>query len=106
MLTKSKSWTWGQPQERAFKEVKEELSKPTTLAYYDSEAPTKISADASSYGLGAVLLQQLDSQWKPIAYASRSMSETEKRYAQIEKDALASTWACDLHLGKEIYDRD
>ena len=37
LLSKSKSWTWGQPQERAFKEVKEELSKPTTLAHYDSE---------------------------------------------------------------------
>ena len=56
-------------------------------------APTKISADASSYGLGAVLLQQTTSQWKPIAYASRSMSDTEYRYAQIE--ALKSTWACE-----------
>ena len=40
-------------QETAFKQVKEELSKPTTLAHYDPEAPTKISADASSFGLGA-----------------------------------------------------
>ena len=72
-------------QEQAFTRVKEELSKSTTLAHYDPVAPTKISADASSYGLGAVLLQQSSSQWKPVAYVSRSMSDTEHRYAQIEK---------------------
>jgi len=95
LLSKSRTWVWGPAQKRAFSQVKEELSKPTTLALYDLEVPTKISADASSYGLGAVLLQESDSQWKPIAYASRSMSNTERRYAQIEKEALASTWACE-----------
>ncbi|PFX21652.1 Transposon Ty3-I Gag-Pol polyprotein [Stylophora pistillata] len=63
--------------------------------------------NASSYGLGAVLLQvQEDDSKKPIAYASRSMTSTEQRYAQIEKEALATTWACekfaDFVLGKEF----
>ena len=65
------------------------------LALYSPKAPTKISADASSYGLGAVLLQQIEEKWKPVAYASKSMTDTEKRYAQIEKEALAVTWSCD-----------
>ena len=51
--------------------------KPVVLALYDPAAETKIYADASTYGLGAVLLQQQQhSQWKAVAYASRSMSNT------------------------------
>ena len=106
LLTKSRNWSWGPSQSKAFDLVKEELSKPTTLALYDPAASTKISADASAYGLGAVLLQKIDSHWKPVAYASCAMSETERRYAQIEKEALAATWACekfsDFVLGKHI----
>ena len=53
-----------------------------------------MSADAS-FGLGAVLLQQDDRGWHPVAFASRSLSEVEQRYAQIEKEALATVWTCE-----------
>ena len=81
--------------------------KPTFLGLYNPEAQIKVSADASSYGLGAVLLQQQESDWKPIAFASRTMTETESRYAQIEKEALATTRACEKFttyiLGKKFH---
>jgi len=106
LLSKSNAWVWGPVQSKAFSQVKQELAKPATLALYDPEARTRISADASSYGLGAVLLQQVGTDWKPTAYASRSMTNTEQCYAQIEKEALATTWACekfaDYILGKHI----
>lgn len=106
LLSKRNAWLWGESQAKAFQQVKDELSKPTTLALYDPMADAKISADASSHGLGAVLLQKADTEWKPVAYASRSLSETECRYAQIEKEALATTWACEKFsmyvLGKKI----
>lgn len=61
---------------------------------YNSEYETAVSADARSYGLGAVLLQkQPAGEFKLVAYTSRSMTDTERRYAQIEKEALALTWA-------------
>jgi len=57
LLTKAKSWAWGPPKSKACDLIKK-LSKSTTLALYDPAALTKISADASTYGLGAMLLQQ------------------------------------------------
>ena len=106
LLSSKRTWLWGPDQEKAFAGIKEELVKPATLTLYDPTAEVKISADASSFGLGAVLLQQEGGDWKPVAYASRSMTPTEGRYAQIEKEALAITWACgkflDYVLGRKF----
>ncbi|XP_027143510.1 heat shock 70 kDa protein 12B [Larimichthys crocea] len=87
LLRKSNMWAWGPQQQQAFDQIKEELTTPPGLALYDPNADTLVSADASSYGLGAVLLQRQEgADWKPVAYASRALSDTERRYAQIEKE--------------------
>ena len=93
LLSSKRSWCWGPSQEESFRQVKLELTKPTVLSLYNPSAPSKVSADASLYGLGTVLLQETNTTWRPVAYASRSLSDTEKRYAQIKKEALAVTWA-------------
>ena len=106
LLNKQSAWLWGPTQEDAFHRIKDELSSNRILAWYDPSADTKVSADASAYRHGAVLLQKQAGQWKPLVYASRSLTETESRYVQIEKEALASTWACehfsDYILGKSV----
>ena len=64
------------------------------LSHYDPLKETRIETDASSYGLGGVIFQKNDEIWKPVAYASRSLTDTESRWAIIEKEMLAITFAC------------
>ncbi|UYV84182.1 hypothetical protein LAZ67_X001460, partial [Cordylochernes scorpioides] len=100
-------FVWDCSQERAFRKLKELLTTQHILAAYDVREPTMVSSNASSYGLGAVLKQEgKNGIWRPVAYSSRAMTPTEKRYTQIEKEALAITWACerfqDFLLGKRF----
>lgn len=108
LLSKRNCWLWGADQEEAFKVLKDALSSPPVLAMYDPSRDTKVLADDSLYGLGGVLLQRWESEWRPVAYTSRSLSlsPTEQRYAQVEREALGLTWACerfqDFLLGKHF----
>ena len=107
LMQKGHQWVWGPPQQKAFEEIKSMLTAAPVLALYDPNKETKISADASSFGLGAVLLQkQEDQTWRPVMFISRALTPVECRYAQIEKEALALTWACerfsDYIVGKSI----
>ena len=108
LLTKDSAWLWDTAQKEAFEEIKRQLISTPVLAIYDPQLETTVSADASSYGIGAVLTQkQSEGYWKPVAFISRALTSTEQRYAQIEKEALATTWACerlaDYLVGKTFH---
>lgn len=97
----------GKGTKKAFEQIKSDLTQAPVLALYDPNKETKVTADASSFGLGGVLLQlQPDDSWRPVSFMSRVMSPTETRYAQIKKEALALTWACNRSweyiVGKSI----
>ena len=86
LLSTKKAWVWNHAQDTAFEQIKLELTRPVVLALYDPSTELKVCADASAYGLGAVLLQKHSTiDWKAVAYASRALSETESRYSQIER---------------------
>ena len=84
---------WGPEQQQSFDELKKRLSSAETLGYFDKNAPTKVIADASPVGLGAVLVQEQREELRVVSYASRSLSDTEHRYSQTQKEALAIVWA-------------
>ncbi|XP_055698689.1 uncharacterized protein K02A2.6-like [Phlebotomus papatasi] len=95
LMCSSDPFKWEEEHQKAFDKLKEMLGNTETLSFFRNERRTRIVVDASPVGLGAVLIQyQDDTDDKPlvIAYASRSLSDTERRYCQTEKEALAAVW--------------
>ncbi|GFO05507.1 transposon ty3-i Gag-Pol polyprotein [Plakobranchus ocellatus] len=78
-------WQWTPTREAAFKKLKDLIHEDLILRYFNPNIPTIIEVDSSLHGLGAVLLQEN----KPIAFASKALTDTEKRYAKIERELLA-----------------
>jgi transposase InsO family protein len=83
-------YIWKKIHQQCFENIKKLVQKAVTLAYFDVRKRIVIQCDASDYGLGAVLLQE----GKPVAFASRALTKTEKNYAVIEKETLAVLFAC------------
>ena len=106
ILKKNTEFVWNESQQKAFLELKEELKHPRTLAYFDQNAAkTQIIADASPVGLGSVLVQEQNGQMRIIAYASKSLTDVERRYSQTEREALSLVWACE-HFHTYLYGLD
>ena len=85
----SETWEWTSEHDAAMLQLKKLVSEAPILAFYDPKLPLVVECDASSTGLGAVLMQQE----KSLAYASRALSSSEQHYAQIEKECLAVVFA-------------
>ena len=85
LLHQDVEWHWEEQQEASFKAIKESLVRAPILGYYDAKKSLTLQVDASSTGLGAALIQED----RPIAYASKALTPTQERYAQI----------CGVHRG-------
>jgi len=79
--------------ELGFQNLKTDIINALVLQYYKPNAELVLSADASQYGLGSVLLQNN----LPLAYASCSLNETQQNYSQIEKELLSLVVGCEKH---------
>ena len=90
LLQKKKQCHWGDSQEAAFKEAKKLLTSNSLLVHLDPSKELLLAFDTSPYGLGAVLSHRdADGMEHPIAFASRSLSAAEHKYAHLDKEGLA-----------------
>ncbi|GFS23916.1 transposon Ty3-I Gag-Pol polyprotein [Elysia marginata] len=89
LLHKDAAWQWTETHQKLFEKIKSLIQKEMTLSYYDPNKAIVLEVDSSLTGIGAALLQD----GKPIAFASKSMTDTESRYANIERELLAVVFA-------------
>lgn len=96
LICNESRFIWEAKHQRCFEELKEMIANVNTLSYFDNKLRTRVIADASPVALGAVLVQfknESDDEPRIISYASKSLTNTEKRYCQTEKEALALVWS-------------
>ena len=94
LTRKETKFAWGKQEKEAFRRIQDNISSEKTMAFFDPRKPIILRTEASfNEGLSAALLQKTDSGIQPVHFISRTMTETEKRYSQTEKDALAIKWA-------------
>ncbi|UYV84041.1 K02A2.6-like [Cordylochernes scorpioides] len=105
LLNKRNCWKWKEVEDRAFREAKNLIQSDLLLTPYDARKPLVLACDASPFGVGAVLSHVEERMERPIAFASRTMSQTERRYAQIDKEALAIIFGISKFY-KYLYGRD
>ena len=94
LTQKAVRFHWGIEEQTAFEKLKDSISSDNTMIYFNPTKPIVVRAEASYHdGLSAGLLQDIEKGLQPVHFISRTMTDTEKRYSQTEKDALAVRWA-------------
>ena len=91
LACKSAEWVWSETQEKAWSDIKTAITQAPVLRCYSLQDEVSLQCDASETGLGAALLQLQ----QPVSFASRALTQTETRYAQIERELLAIVFACE-----------
>lgn len=101
LLGQKVAFEWTEHQENAFNLLKAKISSAPVLKYYNPEEEVTVSVDSSSFALGACLMQG----GQPVAFAARTLTPTESRWAQIEKELLAVVFGC-TRFHQYIYGHD
>ena len=90
-LTKQdQKFEWNSEQQRAFEDLKDAITTAPVLIPYKPGRETLVICDGSPTGLGGGLFQKTEHGFQPVHYVSRTLTDTEKRYSQIEREALAA----------------
>ena len=96
LLKSQSSWSWESSQQVAFSKAKELLTSASVLVHYEPDRELVLACDASEYGVGAVLSHHFEEGFdRPIAFASRTLAPAERKYSQLDKEALAIVFGVD-----------
>ncbi|SJL13333.1 uncharacterized protein ARMOST_16773 [Armillaria ostoyae] len=88
-LTGNAEWTWGAAQNQAFQQLKKQMAEDVILAIPTPNGRFRVEADASNGAIGAVLSQEQDGKWRPVAFMSKALTATERNYEIYDKELLA-----------------
>jgi hypothetical protein len=94
-LTGKEGWRWGAEQKEAFQKLKNRIAEDIVLALPTDEGKFQLAADASDGATGAVLEQEQEGEWCPVAFQSHGLNDTEWNYKIYGKDMLAIMLALD-----------
>ena len=89
IVKKDQKWEWTEKQEKSFKELKERFTKELVLAALDLDKNMRIKVNTLDYAIGEVLsIECEDEKWRPVAFLSKSLNETERNYEIHNKEIL------------------
>jgi len=90
LVKKEQKWEWTERQQKTFEELKGRFTKEPVLAALDLDKKMRMEVDVSDYATGEVLsIECEDRKWKPVAFLSKSLNETERNYKIHDKEMLA-----------------
>lgn len=94
LLKKDTTFRWSPECQDSWRKLKEILTSDLLLTHFRPGLPLVVAADASMHGIGAVLTHRFsDGTEKAIMHASKALTPTQQKYAQIEKEGLALIFA-------------
>ena len=90
LLHQGIEWKWSTACQNSFDQAKKTLVSSDVLMHYNPDLPIVMAGDASTYGVGAVIAHVLpNGTERPVAFATRTLTNSERNYAQVEKEALS-----------------
>jgi hypothetical protein len=94
-LTGKMGWSWGAEPKEAFQKLKNRIAEDVVLALPTDEGKFQLEADASERATRAVLEQEQEGEWHPVAFQSHGLNDTERNYKIYDKEMLAIMLALD-----------
>ena len=90
LLRKDTPWNWSKECQTSFESAKKHLVSTEVLTHYTPSLPIRMAGDASSYGIRAVIAHIFpDGSERPVVFASSTLTDSERNYSQVEKEALS-----------------